>query len=246
MSKKPSERISFLVKKKDSNELFDEIISKRITKVKNPVYLITDLKGKTKFQASSYKEVTEKLKGTKRNTIKIVKKEKPKNEYSLKGVSALAKELRISPVTLRKYIFYGNVISLDYSIERRIENLAKSLKVKKTKISTKRFTIHNFTRANFFKKESIRKILDKNKAQYLFRAGLRIRFKRKNQPFFIIANFPITFYDGQNYSTGFEMFFEEIKRALIEFPSLYDFTFNYMDVTIHYYNTIDKPKVKKK
>lgn len=197
---------------------------------------------------------------TKRKTINdkffdIVNKEihktpykKPKKNkfggeiWQKKGITKLAKELNITTGTLSKYIDKGFINENLYYLTRRIENKHKKLKIPKTKKVTKQFSIHTFTRNNFFEREKGNKKTKKNEMFY-FRAGLYIVFQRvkkvstgvkpnkneKTNMNYTIQNFPTSYYSN-NYIKGFEEFYEKIKTDLQNFPSLLYFLFNYFDV----------------
>ena len=185
---------------------------------------------------------------TKRKTIddkffdvveSVVKKEynKKKKKWEVKGISKLAKELEILPKTLQKYIDEGGINKKNDSLFINVERNFDKLKgLSKTVKKTKEFSIHNFTKSNFFEKKNLGKT--KWYEQYYFRCGLKLTFKRPNKyrsPWgkksntYVMQNVPISYY-SKNYNSGYNEFFNTIKIKLQEFPSLHSFQFNYFDV----------------
>lgn len=166
------------------------------------------------------------------HTKKVPVKRKGKEKWVLKGVTKLAKELKISPSTLKIYINKGAISDTGGYLPTKVFNLHKKNKIKGSKIETKEFTVHNFTKNNFFKKKNFKKA--KKNEQFYYRCGLYLHFERKNKRGkitmqYVIQNFPIAHYSS-NYNKGYNEFFEIIQIELQSHPSLKFFRFNYFDV----------------
>lgn len=203
---KKEKKISFTTKRKDINDKFFDLVEQRIT------------------------------------TERYKKKGNRVWKFRKKGVTALAKELTISPATLARYIKQGFVRDTGGMLFTRIEKNHTKEKLSKTHEVTKQYTVHNFTRDNFFKKPKVKK--RKKGEMYFFTAGLYIQFSvkgyykkkgiiknKQNLTAYTIQNFPITHY-SENFSRGYDEFFEIIKEELDSHPSLNFFIFNYFDVKI--------------
>ncbi len=213
-------KISFLKKRKNINDKFFDLVERDIKKVP-----VKNKKGK-------FKGVT---------------------RWVYKGLNKLSKELEISPATTRRYIEIGRINenndTLFINVERNFENLRK-VKYREfrknkrldrydykpfeftSKKTTKEFTIHNFTRDNFFRTKKFGRA--KKNEQFYFRAGLYIVFERRNKAGrikmrYVIQNFPVSHYSN-SYKQGHNDFFDIIKIELQQYPSLKYFRFNYFDV----------------
>jgi len=168
------------------------------------------------------------------------KKQFVKGEWKLTGIGKLAKELEVSPSTIKRYISAGSINTKNDKLYINIERNFDKLKLPKTKKYTKEFTVHNFTEHNFFKKKNLGR---SNKyEQFYFRAGLYIVFEKTRERSrgrkkagsvlwkYVIQNMPVSFYH-KNYTQGWKLFFKKIKADLQQYPSLKYFRVNYLDVT---------------
>lgn len=180
----------------------------------------------------------------KKISFKRVQPKKQKNKKRKKpyfrrvGIGNLAKELEVSTSTIRRYIKQGYINTKNDELFINVERNFDSLKIKKTKKTTKQFTTHNFTKDNFFEKSKIGKL--KKNQQVFFRCGLYLQFNIKNYSStrrkysdgkYTIQNLPLSHYSN-SYSRGFDEFFMIIKEEIDNHPSIEFFRFNYFSVTI--------------
>lgn len=219
MAKKKSietQRISFLKQKKTVADKFQDLVKEYVS----PVFYNTEemeVRGLTETTFKQYK-----------------------------GIATLSKKLKVSPSVLKRWI-KNNKVKPNKAILNEYNKLKRQKKrfnqpfddFKKT---TKEFTVHNFTRKNFFKKPK-KKL--KKYDEYHFRAGLYIVFERikkvstgidenpkeKQNMYYVIQNFPISSY-SKDFSKGYEKIYEDIKYELNNHPSLKYFRLNYFDVII--------------
>lgn len=221
MAKKIStQRVSFLREKKNVNDKFTDLVNQYVS----PVFYNTE---------------EMEIRGLEKTTLK---------QY--KGISALSKKLGISPSTLKRAIKKGGIkpnkkqkssILKNYNALKRLKK-KQNVEFSDFKKTTKEFTVHNFTRKNFFKKPR-RKL--KKSEQFHFRCGLYIVFERikkvstganenpleKQNMLYVIQNFPISS-ESKSFNRGFEKIYEDIKYELTNHPSMKYFRFNYFDVII--------------
>lgn len=213
-------------------------MKKRKTKSKKKVIRKRKLVKKDSFKKISFlkkrKDINDKFFDLVDTHIKSQAYEDSEGEtkWRKRGISKLAKELEISVSTLKKYINEGRIKENNDRLFINVERNFDKLKLKKTHETTKEYTIHNFTKSNFFPKHKFSKA--KRNEQFYFRAGLYLVFevkrKKKKPKEYAIQNFPISHYSN-SYNKGYDEFFEIIQIKLQEHPSLKNFSFNYFDVT---------------
>ncbi len=164
------------------------------------------------------KNVNDKLFDLKKHLTKSISVSKDK--YKIIGIEKLARELEITPTTLRKYFKQGFINPNNDNLIINIERNFDKLKIRRTKEVSAFFG----KKDNFFKLKPFGKV--KENEQLFFKAGLYMVFRSGKKGIYTIQNLPLSHYSNL-YPEGYREFFDIIKEKLNDHPSLKFFRFNY-------------------